>query len=187
MKKIIKLTESDLTRIIKRVIMETEMTPNSFTGNTIAMAGDTSLSTLEIGKEVGSNIDPDVANEAMSCSFDEIGTGLNLKPEAKQLLDKVRSKIKDLVSRKDKGSIKLAFGKLKSQLKKNKPQEGAVNEQAALMTSFAILGITAPLWAWVAIGGVVLVLLIKGIIELTSWIPKKKGKGCSKRVTYRVR
>ena len=150
-------------------------------------SGDTSNQINQLSSEIGSEIDPSVANEAMSCSFDEIGTGLNLKPEAKELLDKVRSKIKELVSKKDKNGLKLAFGKLKSQLSKTKTQQGEVNEQAALMGAFVLLGISAPLWAWIAIGAIVLVLLIKGIISLTSWMPKKRGRGCSRTITYRVR
>ena len=58
---------------------------------------------------------------------------------------------------------------------------------AAAAVGTTIAGITAPLWVWIAIGAIVLILLIVAIVKLTSWIPKKKGKGCRRTVTYRVR
>lgn len=181
MKKIIKLTESDLARIVRRAIVESEIETKTPTEDV------TTLNIKELSNEVGTEVDAEVANEVMSCSFDEIGSNLKLKPEAKELLDKVREKVKDLVSKKDKGGLKLALGKLKSQLSKTESQQGDVNEQVALMGTFALMGITAPLWAWALVGGIVLILLIKGIVALTSWIPRKKGRGCSRTITYRVR
>ena len=172
-----RLLESKLGEV-KPYLMEQEQT-----GTT----EDVTTKVKELSTEIGDNIDDDVANEALSCSFDEIGSGINLKPEAKEILDNVRTKIKELVSKKDKQGLKFAFRKLKSQLTKSKNQQGEVNEQAALMGAFVLFGISAPLWIWVAIGAVVLVLLIKGIVSLTSWIPKSKGRGCSRKVRYRVR
>jgi hypothetical protein len=184
MKKIIKLTESDLARIVKRVIKEQEtadVSPEPKTEDVIPKV-------MELSQEIGSNIDPKTANEVMSCSFDEIGSGLNLKPEAKELLDKVKGKIKQMVSSKDRDGLKNAFSQLKSKISKTPPAQTEVNEQAGVLAgTFALMGITAPLWAWVAVGAIVLILLIKAIVNLTSWIPRKKGRGCSRTVTYRVR
>jgi hypothetical protein len=88
----------------------------------------------------------------------------------------------------DREGLKETFRLLKSKLKNTKPQQGTpINEQVGLTAAFSLLGISAPLWIWVAIGGLVLFLLIKGIVSLSSWIPKKKGRGCSRTVRYRVR
>lgn len=173
MKKVIKLTESDLLRIVHRVITEQE--------NTETPTNDIQ----QISSEVGSDIDQNVANEVMSCSFDEIGTGLKLKPEAQELLNNLKVKIKELISNNNKGALKSAFRQLKSRLSRTKDTE--MNEQAALAGTFVLLGVSAPLWAWVAVGGIALILIIKGIVALSSWIPKKKGHGCSRTITYRVR
>lgn len=178
MKNIIKLTESDLTRIVRRVIKEQEETQG--TENDFKQI-------QQISSELGSDIDLDVLNEVMSCSFDEIGSGLNLKPEAKELLNKVKMKIRELTSKRGRSELKTAFRQLKSRLQKAEPSKTETNEQVGLAATFVLLGISAPLWAWVAIGGIVLVLLIKGIVSLSSWIPKKKGRGCSRTITYRVR
>lgn len=141
----------------------------------------------ELSQELGSEIDPEIANEAMSCSFDEIGSGLNLKPEVKELIEKVKSKIQELVSKKDRSGLKTAFRQLKSRLQKAEPTGGETTEQAGLMATFVLLGVSAPLWVWVAAGAIILIILIKAIIALSSWIPKSKGRGCSRVVTYRVR
>ena len=184
MKRVVKITESDLVSVIKRVIKEQEVTPP------VTKTEDAIPKVMDLSQELGSNIDPKIANEVMSCSFNEIGSGLNLKPEAKELLDKVKVKIKEMVSNKDRDGLKNAFKQLKSKISKTPPTqtEGDINEQVgALAGTFALMGISAPVWVWILVGAIVLILLIKGIAYLTSWIPKSKGKGCSRTVTYRTR
>ena len=144
----------------------------------------------KLGQELGVEIDGDLQNEAESCSLDEVGLGasLNLKPQAKELLTKVREKIKQLFNSGDREGLKSFLSEYKQ---KTEGQSGETNEQAETIAAVAagttIAGITAPLWAWIAIGAIVLILLIVAIVKLTSWIPKKKGKGCRRTVTYRVR
>ena len=170
-----KLIESKLGNVKLLVEEETQETENA------------TEQIQQISSELGSDIDPKVANEVMSCSFDEIGSGLNLKPEAKELLEKVKMKIRDMISKEDRSGLKTAFRQLKGRLQKAEPSETETNEQAGLTAAFVLLGISAPLWVWVAIGGIVLILLITAIVSLSSWIPKKKGRGCSRTITYRVR
>ena len=86
MKTTIRLTESELIHVVRRIISEQETTTVKTDTPTVE----------DLSQELGSNIDPNIANEVMSCSFDEIGTGLKLKPEAKELLDNVKMKIKEL-------------------------------------------------------------------------------------------
>lgn len=117
----------------------------------------------------------------MACSPDEIEPESNIRPEAANVFQQVKEKIKQMILNRDREG-------LKSKLKNTKPQQGTpLNEQVGLTAAFGLLGISAPLWIWVAIGGLVLFLLIKGIVSLSSWIPKKKGRGCSRTVRYRFR
>lgn len=140
----------------------------------------------KLGQELNILIDGEVLDEVESCSLDEIGGEIefNLKPESKTLLGKVRERVKQLINARDREGLKRFLNEYRQKTKDNKME---TNEQVgAAAVAVTIFGITAPLWAWVAIGGIILILLIRGIINLTSWIPKKRGKGCNKRVTYRV-
>ena len=166
-------------RLEKRLLMEVEGDP-IFTEDSYD----------KLGQELGVEIDDNLQNEAESCSLDEVGAGvsLNLKPQAKELLTKVREKIKQLFNSGDREGLKSFLSEYKQ---KTEGQSGETNEQvetiAAAAVGTTIAGITAPLWVWIAIGAIVLILLIVAIVKLTSWIPKKKGKGCRRTVTYRVR
>ena len=143
----------------------------------------------KLGEELGTTIDSELSNEVESCTIDEIGSGINLKPEAKQLLDKVRSKVKDLINTGNRDGLKSFWSELFQKVKQQPEttSQGETTEQAGLVAAVTIAGLSAPMWAWLAIGAIALALIIKGIVSLTSWIPKKKGKGCRKTITYRVR
>lgn len=140
----------------------------------------------KLGQELGTTIDTELEDEVESCSIDEIGSGINLKPQAKELLDKVRLKVKELINSKDREGLKSFWSEL-SQKIKSAPNKGETTEQVGVTAAITILGVSAPMWAWIAIGTIALTLIIKGIVSLTSWIPKKKGKGCRRTITYRVR
>jgi hypothetical protein len=162
--------------IEKRMIMEVEGDP-IFTEDSYE----------KLGQELGTTIEPDLENELDYCSIDEIGSGFNLKPEAKELLDKVKLKIKELINTKNREGLKSFWSEL-SQKIKGQPTKTETTEQAEVVAAaVTILGISAPMWVWIAIGAIALTLIIKGIVSLTSWIPKKKGKGCKRTITYRVR
>ena len=152
------------------------------------------MGVLKLGTELGGPIDPEMATEALNCGIDEIEPDNNLKPEALEIFKQIKEKIKEKILSKDRDSLKNAFKDLKEKLKSNKGDEteemsSEMSEQtgAGLVVATTILGVTAPLWVWIAIGGLVLFLLIKGIIALTSWIPKTSGRGCKKTKTFRVR
>jgi len=176
MKKVIRLTEDDLSKLIKKVIREVDET------------SDATKKIMDLSSEIGSPIDQQTSIEVMACSPDEIEPESNIRPEAANVFQQVKEKIKQMISNRDREGLKETFKLLKSKLKNTKPQQGTpINEQVGLTAAFSLLGISAPLWIWVAIGGLVLFLLIKGIVSLSSWIPKKKGRGCSRTVRYRVR
>ena len=176
MKKTIRLTENELSLLIKKVIKEVDETTSA------------TQQVMNLSSELGAPIDQQISVDAMSCSMDEIEPESNTRPEAVKVFQQAKEKIKQMVSNRDREGLKNAFKLLKSKLKSSKPkQETPVNEQVELAVAFSLLGISAPLWIWVAIGGLVLFLLIKGIVSLSSWIPKKKGRGCRRTVRYRVR
>lgn len=166
--KIRHIQESNI-RLEKRLLMESEDSGNE-----------------KLGQELRIPIDGELMDEVMSCSIDEIGSDENeLNEESKSLLSKVREKIRELINSRNREGLK-EF--LKQYRQKTKDKKVEANEQvAAAAVATTIFGITAPLWAWIAIGGIIVILIIRGIISLTSWIPRKSGKGCNKKVRYRVR
>lgn len=152
------------------------------------------MSVMKLSQELDGPIDPEMATEALNCGIDEIEPDSNEKPEVLDVFKQIKEKIKEMILSKDRDSLKNAFKELKEKLKSNKGNEteemgSEMSEQtgAGLVVATTILGVTAPLWVWIAIGGLVLFLLLKGIIALTSWIPKTSGRGCRKTKTFRVR
>lgn len=147
----------------------------------------------KLSTEMGEPIDPEMAQEATSCSFDEIELDSNQKPESVTAFQEIKQKIKDKLLSKSKEDLKTAFKEIRQILKSNKGKDQTtetsdLNEQTgALLVATTILGITAPLWVWVAIGVIVLILLLKAIISLSSWIPRSSGRGCRRTKTFRVR
>lgn len=138
--------------------------------------------------ELGEPIDETTVNDAVSCSVDDINVESDSKPEVVELFNKVKEKIKEMINNKDKDGLKNGLKELKAKLKEGNIKGGETNEQVgALAGTFALFGISAPLWAWVAVGALLIVILIIGIVKLASWIPKTKGSGCTKVKTYRVK
>jgi len=152
-----------------------------------------STAILKLSSDMGEPIDPEMAKEASSCSFDEIELDSNQKPESVTAFQEIKQKIKELVLSKNKEDLKSAFKEIKQILKSNKKEDQSdetsnLQEQTgALLVATTILGVTAPLWVWIAIGVVVLYLLLKAIISLSSWIPRSSGSGCRRTKTFRVR
>ena len=162
--------------IEKRLIMEVE-------GDPIMI--DNPMDGLE--KELGIKIDSELANEVESCTIDEIGSGFNLNPDAKELLDKVRFKVKEFVNAKNKEGLKSFWSELKQKLK-NRPEttsQAETTEQAGLVATVTIAGISAPMLVWVAIAAIAFTLIISGIFKIIKRMPRKKttGKGCHRKTT----
>jgi hypothetical protein len=172
MSKIIRLTESDLTRIVRRVINE------SGGGQPINSNLLQKLNTL--ASEL--DIDVDTIQDTAVCTIDEILPNQTLDSEGQTLLTKVKEKVMSLVNSKSISELKNAFKTLKKKLDSN-----GVNEVIGAMVPFTLLGITAPVSLWIAIGAILLIILIWAIIRLSSWIPKSSGHGCSKVIRKRVR
>lgn len=147
----------------------------------------------KLSTEMGEPIDPEMAKEASSCSFDEIELDGDQKPESVNAFQEIKQKIKDKLLSKSKEDLKTAFKEIRQILKSNKGKDQTTEtsylqeQTGALLVATTILGVTAPLWVWIAIGIIVLILLLKAIIALSSWIPRSSGRGCRRVKTFRVR
>lgn len=176
MKKIVRLTESELTRVVKYIIREAEESSQMAVQKV-----------MDLSSELGEPIDPEFAQSACDCTIDNAEPGPNAKPEVIELIGKIKEKVKEMIMNKDRGSLIRGFKSLTKEIKKAKKlKNGPINEQG-LAAAFVVFGISAPLWVWVAVGGLALYIIIKGIIALSSWIPRSSGHGCSRVVRYRVR
>lgn len=178
------ITEEEKNRILE---LHKERTKNHYlTEETMSADAVNGMKLLSI--ELGEPIDDEIVNNAVSCTVDDVQPDAGTKPEAIDLFNQVKEKIKEMISSKDKDGLKNAFKSLKEKLKEGKMKGGETNEQlGALAGTFALFGISAPLWAWVAIGALILILLIIAIVKLSSWIPKTTGSGCTKIKRIRVR
>jgi len=121
------------------------------------------MSVMKLSQELDGPIDPEMATEALNCGIDEIEPDSNEKPEVLDVFKQIKEKIKEMILSKDRDSLKNAFKDLKEKLKSHKGNEteemgSEMSEQtgAGLVVATTILGVTAPLWVWIAIGGLVL-------------------------------
>jgi hypothetical protein len=178
------ITEEEKNRILE---LHKERTKNHYL-NESSLGSEVINGMKMLSLEIGEPIDETTVNDAMSCSVDDIQIDENSKPEEVNLFNQVKEKIKEMISSKDKGGLKSFLNELKAKLKEGKIKSGETNEQVgALVGTATVLGITAPLWAWVAVGALITILLVIAIIKLSSWIPRTTGSGCTKRKRYRVR
>lgn len=147
----------------------------------------------KLSNELGEPIDSQMANDAMSCSEEDFQMDQNQKPEVLTTLKELKQKIKEKLLTSSREELKTAFKEIRKILKSNKDSDQTtetsnIQEQTgALLVATTILGITAPLWVWIAVGVVATYLLLKAIISLSSWIPRSSGHGCSRTKRYRVR
>lgn len=197
MKKVVRLTENDLARIIKRVIAEQTAVVGA-PGTPAPNAGvepmtpeeqkDNQMLASTINN-MGLPVDADTIDELDSCPVEE-----NVDPKARPFLDSIKQKIEamtDINSLYDELRNVLSIKKKMNrgsmgQLKRN-PLGGFMNEQA-LAATYAIAGVAVPGWAIAVIIGVVIFFIVKTIINRTkgnkSYRRKKRHlkKGCySKR------
>lgn len=180
MARIINLTESDLNRIIRRVMNESNEIQKIDTG----LLSKLSEFAKNLSTELGQDIDVETIQDTAVCTIDEIQPETQIGEKESGVLQQVKSKIMTMVNRGGIAELKAAFKLFKNKLNEN----SSITEQAAVaLLPFTLLGVTAPISVWIAIGVVVLALIIWGIVKLASWIPKSSGHGCSRKVTKRVR
>jgi hypothetical protein len=182
MEKVITLTELDITKLVKRVIAESQE---------FQMAID---KVMELSSELGEPIGPEEAKTVCGCSFEDIKPEPNIDSKAMKIFNEVKNKIKEMILKKDRNGLKKEFKKLVNEIRMAKnakkdstSQEKQVNEQVSMTAAVVIFGITAELWIWLIIGGFLLILIIKAIVALSSWIPRTSGHGCGRVKIIRVR
>jgi hypothetical protein len=142
---------------------------------------------MNLSNELGSPITQEEAEAAESCDIDEITPEPGTKPKAVEVFNQIKEKIKSV---KNKGELRKARRELQVAIDTaKKTNTGETNEQAevALAATAVVMGVTAPLWVWVAIGALVVILLVTVLVKLSSWIPRNSGKGCRRRKKIRVR
>jgi hypothetical protein len=143
---------------------------------------------MDLSTELGEPIDPEFAKSVCDCSIDDAKPEPNSKPEVIELIDEIKAKVKELVLTGKRKELVAGFRDLSRKIKRSqKLKNEPINEQGGLTAAFVMFGVSAPLFVWVIAGGIILYIIIKGIVALSSWIPKSSGHGCGRVVTYRVR
>jgi hypothetical protein len=172
----IRLTESELTKLVKTVIKESEN--ETFVAEMNADLSEVGLPKVSLD-DLNSNSIPmtfidqtlisdpkkNEGNEKKKSTLDAIQTAICSADEGQ--LETAKEEIKNIIKKKKSGignAIKNIFNK--------KNNEKPVNEQVELTAAATILGITAPLWVWFAIGAIVLFLILKTIFR------RRDGYGC---------
>jgi hypothetical protein len=175
MSRIINLTEYDLNRIIRRVISESGGMQPIDTN----MLNKLSVFAKQLSTELGQDIDSETIQDTAVCTIDEILPNANLDNKGQKLLSQVKEKVLSLITNKSDRELKGAFKSLKNKLNEN---SNLTEQVAAALVPFTLIGITAPIGIWIAIGVLVLILLIWAIVKLAN-LPRTRsfGKGCNRK------
>lgn len=175
MKKVIRLTESELTKIVKKIIKEGEN--EAFVAEMNSDLSEVGLPTISLD---------DLSSNEIPSSIISASSEFDLKPgQDQETKSSIFQQIQSAMCAADETQLRQAKNQLKTILKqkfgigkairsvfgKNKGQ-GQMNEQLELGAAATVLGVSAPLWVWVAIGAVVLYLLLRLIFK------KRNGYGC---------
>jgi hypothetical protein len=152
MKKIIKLTESDLERIVRKVSKEM---------NFLNEEMDSSVDMSDVGDDVHPSDIEDIKNdtEAGYCVIPETGD-----PKSDSILKQIANVVYN---------PKTTIGQLKSERQKVKQLKSQQNESIGAVT---ILGVTLSPVMFLAIAGIILIIITVGIIR-----KMKDPYGCRKK------
>lgn len=168
--KTIRLTESELINLVKHVINEGEKEALLSQANKDLQEVDLPTVTLD---ELNSDIIPTSIVNQMSKLDPTPTKGVQQKGKTFELiknaicsadegeLNTAKKQIKDIIKQKKsqvRNFLKSTFGKKETTSEK-------VNEQVELAAATTILGVTAPLWVWVAIGALVLILILRALLR----------------------
>jgi hypothetical protein len=160
MEKIIRLTENDLARIVKRVIDEQEAVVGSpgtpTTGNepmTPEEQKDNEMLATTINN-IGLPMDAASIDELDSCPADD-----EVDPKVRPFFDAIKRKIESMDTNSLMTELKNVLS-IKRRMKRNQ-----MSEQAA--AGLAIAGIAIPGWAIAIVAGLVVILIVKTIINRT--------------------
>jgi hypothetical protein len=155
MKKVIRLTESDLTRLVKKVMMEASSVnqPKSEEMDKVASI---------FNQKVGENISSEDFQNILGCTNPNAPVDVNLSSVPKEEQGEAKQKINELQEKMKSASLSELI-KLKRQFKDFRKQERQQNEQ--VMSTAVFMGVAMPpavaAVATFALGGLLLFFIIK--------------------------
>jgi hypothetical protein len=184
MKKVLRLTESDLTRLVKKVMMEVSSI-DSMESMDIDQATDL------VNQKTGENLTPNQVNEIVSCvnpnapiEVDTNSLPVNQRSEARQKINELHEKIKG-ASLRELMQVRKEFKQLlKKQRQDNKlKKEQVLSLPIGLGVPAVLFGVSMPpavaALAVMSLMGLVMFLIIRFLIP--SLVKNKRGSCSSYR------
>lgn len=165
MKKVIKLTEADLTNLVKKVIAENQ-----------AMVA-LQQATDEFNEKAEEDLSTEEFQEVVCVNPDSIELPAETTNEQKQKVEEFKAKLKTA----SVAELKQA----KRQLKELK-RKGQQNEQIAGPAVISVLGVSMPPAFAIAIGGILLIMVLNILLKIfnihlvrtvTSWCTGRQSTG----------
>ena len=155
MKKVIRLTESDLTRLVKKVMMEVSSVNEP-------KSGEIEKAASIFNQKVGENISSEDFKNILGCTNPNDPVEVNLNSIPKEEQGEAKQKIDELQEKMKSASFSELM-KLKRQFKDFRKQERQQNEQ--VMSTAVFMGVAMPpavaAVATFALGGLLLFFIIK--------------------------
>ena len=145
MAKVIKLTESELTNLVKKVIKENQ--------EEMAMLQQ---ATEEFNQKAEEDLTPDEFQEVVCTNPDAMELPSDVTSEQKQKVDEFKAKLKTASI----DELKQVKRQLKDLKRQGKQQQ---NEQAGMVT---LLGVTMPHGFALVIGGILLIMVLNILLKL---------------------
>ncbi len=139
MAKVIRLTETELTNLVKKVIRENQQEM------------EVQQMTSEFNQKVGEDLSPEEYKEVMCTEPGEFDMP-NITDEQMQKVDELKEKMK--------GASFAQLMQVKKQLKELKRQSRQQTEQVAGPAVISLLGVSMPPAFAIAIGGIIFIMLL---------------------------
>lgn len=164
MAKVIKLTESELTNLVKRIINENQQQVM------LQQATD------EFNEKAEEDLTPDEFQEVVCTNPDAMELPSNVSDEEKKKVEEFKAKLKTASI----DELKQVKRQLKDLKRQGKQQQ---NEQAGMVT---LLGVTMPHGFALVIGGILLIMVLNILLKLfnihlvktvTSWCTGRQTTG----------
>jgi hypothetical protein len=159
MKKVIRLTESDLTRLVKKVMMEVSSVNQP-------KSGEIEKAASIFNQKVGENISSDDFKNILGCTNPNDPVDVNLSSIPKEEQGEAKQKIDELQEKMKSASFSELM-KLKRQFKDFRKQERRANRQQneQVISTAVFMGVAMPpavaAVATFALGGLLIFLIIK--------------------------
>jgi hypothetical protein len=173
MKKVVRLTESDLTRLIKKVIKESEQDQQM-----VSALNKENLELASVGIPPVTMKTIEKFNSGKDISKEQYRISVVDSNEDYSQLPSITSQLQSAICNASKEELKQAKSQILDLFRNRKKKN--VSEQLAVIT---ILGITAAPWVFLAIGGFLLILIISRLVR---WLSNRDtgGYGCRGRESW---